>query len=78
MRTFEYFDKKIGCEMWGMVTEYLQEDPKQQKIQVVKDLHEYFFHHQYAEKYSHFRDCDKEFDYDENGEKHYYYVFYEY
>jgi hypothetical protein len=60
MRTFEYFDKKIGGGVWGEVNEYvdkyLHEENTQTKKDLVFKLKEYFYFHQYDEdKYPHFR-----------------------
>lgn len=78
MMTFEYFDKKIGCEVWGKVNEYLHEENTQIKQDLVFKLKEYFYFHQYDEdKYPHFRACDRDYEYDESGIKHYYFIFYD-
>lgn len=50
---------------------------KQYRQMLLNSLHEYFYHHQYEERFAHFRACDQDFDYDFDGTKHYYYIFYE-
>tara|TARA_R110000803_G_scaffold164663_1_gene228324 strand:+ start:344 stop:616 length:273 start_codon:yes stop_codon:yes gene_type:complete len=78
MKTFQYFDKKIGGDMWSMVNEYLQNDNTQTKKDLMTDLKKYFYENQYdEERYPHFRMCDMDFEHDENGEKQFYFVFYE-
>lgn len=67
MRTFEYFDEKLGGDIWAKVNDYLQKDNKQVKKDLVFGLHEYFFNHQYDEDKPHFRACDRDYEYDENG-----------
>jgi hypothetical protein len=78
MKTYEYFDKKIGGDMWGLVNEYLEDDNKQLKKNVIFGLKEYFYFNQYdEERYPHFRACDRDYEHNEYGEKIYYYMFYE-
>ena len=44
---------------------------------LINNLHEYFYYHQYDEiRFPHFRACDRDYDYDTQGNKQYYYIFY--
>ena len=75
MRTYEYFDEKIGGDMWGLVNEYRGDD---NKVNVIVGLNEYFYFNQYdEERYPHFRACDRDWEYNENGDKIFYYMFYD-
>lgn len=44
----------------------------------IKELKQYFYYNQYdEEKYPHFRACDEDYEYDMEGTKEIYYIFYD-
>ena len=54
--------------------------PKDAKTAILiywTELRRYFYHHQYDDRYQHFRDCDEEYEYDDEGNKMLYYCFYD-
>lgn len=57
--------------------QHIMNPTKQYRQMLLNSLHEYFYYHQYEERFAHFRACDQDFDYDFDGTKHYYYIFYE-
>ena len=44
---------------------------------LINSLKEFFYYNQYdEERYPHFMACDRDYEHDEEGNKHYYYIFY--
>ena len=58
-----------------------KEDKKQKHQisfkQVIQELHQFFYNHQYDERYVHFRACDLEYEFDYDGNRYDYYCFYD-